>query len=82
MDMRLRLELAYLPVLVETTTAFFRQMLSPDVAQGTRSEWGLDVADSSNDHNWRRFQDGNGFHDFLLVDLCGMDRNNRLGREI
>lgn len=60
----------YLPVLVEATTAFLGQMLSPDVDEGAHAEWSLDVADGTHNNHWWGFQDGHGLNDFLLVDLC------------
>lgn len=59
-----------LPVLVEATTAFFRQMLSPDLDQWTATEWCFDVSNSTNNHNWWSFNDGDGFNNFFLVDFC------------
>jgi len=61
--------LARVPVLVEATTALFAQMLSPDVDKSTWTMRGLDVSNSSDNDNWRSFQDRDGFNDFLLVDL-------------
>lgn len=60
----------YIPVLVETATALLGQMLGPNVAQSTWSERGLDVANGTDDHDRRCFQDGNSLYDLLLVDLC------------
>lgn len=59
-----------LPVFVETTTAFFGQMLSPDINQGTKTEGSFNVTNSTNhNHGWG-FQNGYGFNDLLLVHLC------------
>lgn len=57
------------PVLVETTTAFFGQVLGPNVDQSTWSMRSFDVTNGSNDNDWWSFQDGDGFNNFLLVNL-------------
>lgn len=57
------------PVLVETTTAFLRQVLGPNVDQSTGSVRSFDVADGTDNNDWWSLQDGDGFNDFLLVDL-------------
>jgi len=61
--------LARVPVLVETTTAFLRQVLGPDIDQSAWSMGGFDVADSADDNDWWSFQDSDGLDDLLLVDL-------------
>lgn len=65
-----------LPVLVETTTTFFRQMLSPYVNQGTETEGCFDVTDSTNNNHGWSFQNGNSFNDLLLVYLCKIKIKN------
>lgn len=61
--------LEILPVLVEATTAFFRQMLGPDCSKGTETEWSFDVSNNTDNDHWWGFQDGDSLNDFLLVDL-------------
>lgn len=58
-----------LPVLVEATTAFFGQMLSPNLDQRAATEWSFDVTDSTNNNHWWCFNDGDSFNNFFLVDL-------------
>lgn len=58
-----------LPVLVETATALFGQVLGPNVDQSTWTVRCFDVADGTNNDNWWSFQDGDGFNNFLLVDF-------------
>lgn len=72
--------LSYIPVLVEATTALLRQVLGPDIDQSTQTEWSLDVADGTNNNHWWSLQDGNGFDDLLLVNLCGIEvkQNSKL----
>lgn len=72
--------LSYIPVLVEATTALLRQVLGPDIDQSTQTEWSLDVADGTNNNHWWCLQDGNGFDDLLLVNLCGVEvkQNSKL----
>lgn len=62
--------LSYIPVLVEATTALLGQVLGPDIDQSTQTEWSLDVANGTNNNHWWSLQDGNGFNDLLLVNLC------------
>jgi hypothetical protein len=57
------------PVLVESATAFFGQMLSPDIDQSAWSMRGFNVTNGSDNDDWRCLQDGDGFNNFLLVDL-------------
>lgn len=59
----------YIPVLVEATTALFGQMLSPNINQGTQTEWSFNVANGTNNNHWWSFQNGNGFNNLLLVNL-------------
>lgn len=60
----------YIPVLIEATTALLRQMLGPDIYQGTQTEWRLDITNGANGNHWWRLQNGHSLDDFLLVDLC------------
>jgi hypothetical protein len=48
---------------------FIRQVLSPDGGQRAEATRGLDVADDANHDNRRGLDDGDGFHNFLLVIL-------------
>jgi len=61
--------LGLVPVLVEASSAFFGQMLGPDGLEGSHPVWGLNVADDTDHHDRRGFDDGDGFNNFLLVDL-------------
>lgn len=58
-----------LPVLVEATTAFFGQMLCPDIDESTTTERSFDVANGTNNNDWWSFNDGHSFDNFFLVDL-------------
>jgi len=61
------LALGLVPILVETTLAFLREMLGPDGSQGTETAGGLDVTDDTDDDHRRGLDDGHGFRDFLFV---------------
>lgn len=62
-----------LPVLVETTTAFFRKMLSPYCSQGSQTVWSLDVTDNTNYDHRRCFQNCYSLDDLLLVQFCSSE---------
>merc|ERR550514_1038929 len=63
--MRLRL----VPVLVEAAPALVAQVPSPDRGQGPEATRRFDVAYKAHDpHGWR-VEDGDRFHDLLLVEL-------------
>jgi len=61
--------LGLVPVLVEPTTTFLAQVLSPDQLEGTETVGSVNVADGTDNDHWWSFNDGDRFHDFLLVDL-------------
>jgi len=57
------------PVLVEASSDFLRQMLGPDGLEGPHAVRGLDVSDDADDHDGRSFDDRHGLDHFLLVRL-------------
>lgn len=59
----------YLPIFVETTTALLRQMLSPNIDQSAKTEWSLNITNSTNHNHWWCLQNGHSLHHFLFVDL-------------
>jgi len=61
--------LGFVPVLVETTLDFFRQMFSPDGGESTETTGGFNVSNNTNDDHWGSFDDGDSFDNFLLVHL-------------
>jgi len=61
--------LGSIPVLVETTSAFVREMLSPDGTHGSKALGSLFVANkSNNNHRWT-FDDGDCLNNFLFVEF-------------
>jgi len=73
--------LGTVPVLVETTLDFIRQVSSPDGSECSEAIWGGDVANNANDNHWRGFKNGNGLNSFLLVQLGArtFDFSNNVG---
>lgn len=63
------LSLRGLPVLVESSQGVLVQLVGPDGGQGSQSSWGFDVSDDSDNNDGWGFDDGDGFDDFLLVQL-------------
>lgn len=63
------LSLGGLPVLVESSQGVLVQLVGPDGGQGSQSSWGFDVSDDSDNNDGWGFDDGDGFDDFLLVQL-------------
>ena len=61
--------LGAVPVLVEATENILAQMVSPNGGEGAESLRSFDVSDNTNNNNWWSFQDGDGFNNFLLVNL-------------
>jgi len=61
--------LGAVPVLVEATTQFLRQVLSPDGGQRAKTAGGLDVTDNTDDNHGGSLDDGDGLDDLLLVHL-------------
>ncbi len=55
--------------LVEAALQGVGQVLSPDGGKGAQATRSLDVADNSDDDNWRCLEDGDGLHNLLLVGL-------------
>jgi hypothetical protein len=68
--------LGVVPVLVESSLDLLIQVLSPDSGKGTETTGGLDVSDQTNNAHRGGLDDGDGFDDFLVVDLrsglCGL----------
>jgi len=61
--------LGFVPVLVESSLAFFTDVLSKDGLQGTETTGSFDVSDATNyNHGWC-FQNCNSINNLLFVDL-------------
>ena len=69
--------LSQLPVFVEAAPAVLGQVLGPDGGQRAEAVRSFDVAHDANDDHRRRFQNGYGFDDFLLVDFYLRERTNK-----
>lgn len=63
------LSLGAVPVLVEATLDFVREMLSPDGGQRTEAAWGSNVADNADNDHWWGIDNGDSLYDFTLVHL-------------
>lgn len=61
--------LGVVPVLVESSLDLVVQVLSPDGGEGTETTGSLDVSDQTNNNHRGGLDDGDGFDDFLVVDL-------------
>ena len=61
--------LGVVPVLVEGTLDGLLHVLGPDGGQGAETAGGFDVTDKADGEHGGSFDDGDGFNDFLLVDL-------------
>lgn len=61
--------LRLVPVLVEATLHFVREMLSPDGVEGAETTGGLNVANNADSNHWRGLDDGDSLGGFLLVEL-------------
>jgi len=59
--------LGSVPVLIESSAAFVTNMTSPDGLDGSWTVGSIDVPDNTDALEWRCFNDGNWFDDFLLV---------------
>ena len=58
-----------LPVLIESSAAIFWQVFSPYRGQSAQTMWSFNIPNhTNNDHRWC-FQNGNCFHNFLLIYL-------------
>lgn len=57
------------PVLVEPTLEFVREVGSPDSGKGAKTTGSLNVADDTNDNQRRSLDDRDGFNDLALVHL-------------
>jgi len=64
-----RLLLGGTEVLVEPSLARFGHGATEDGVELTKTSWGLDVANNTNDDHWRGLNDGDRFDDLLLVRL-------------
>jgi hypothetical protein len=62
--------LGTVPVLVEPTLDLVRQVRSPDSGKSAETTGSLDVANDTNDDQWRGLDDGNGLDDLTLVHFC------------
>jgi len=62
-----RLLLRAIPVLIQATTAIFRDVFGPDGLQRSQAARSLDVADDTYDNHRWRLQKRNGFDSFFLV---------------
>lgn len=65
------------PVGVEATASIVGQMLGKDRLQGTKTSRSFDVANHSDQGHRRCLDDGHSLNDFLLVDLCSVEREPR-----
>jgi len=61
--------LGSVPSLVEATSDILAQVSSEDGGQGSETLRGLDVTNNTNNDDGGCLNDGDGFNDFLLVDL-------------
>jgi len=61
--------LGFGPVLVESSSDIFGEMLGPDGCQRAKSLGSVDVSNNTNGNHRRSFQDSNRFDNFFLVEL-------------
>lgn len=75
------LALGAVPVLVETTLDFVRQVGGPDGGESAKTVRGGDVANKTDDNHRRSLQDGDGLDGLLLVELGArtLDFTNDVG---
>lgn len=64
-----RLLLAAVPVLVEATLNFVREMLGPDSSQRAQTTRSLDVTNNTDHNHGRSLDNGGGFNNLALVVL-------------
>ena len=69
---KLEPKIGYVPVLVEATLALLVDVLSPDGLQRTEATRGLDIADHTDGHHWRRLDDRHGL-DHLASSLGSLN---------
>jgi hypothetical protein len=62
--------LAAVPVLVESALDLIREVRSPDSGEGPKTTGSLDVADDTDDDEWRSLDDSDGLDNLTLVHLC------------
>ena len=62
--------LAAVPVLVEPALDLIREMRSPDSSESAETAGSLDVADDTDDDEWRSLDDSDGLDNLTLVHLC------------
>lgn len=62
--------LAAVPVLVEPALDLIREVRSPDSSEGAETAGSLDVADDTDDDEWRSLDDSDGLDNLTLVHLC------------
>ena len=60
----------FIPVLVETASTVFAQMLGKDGFESSQSLGGFNVSDNPNDHHGRSLQNSDSLDNLLLVGLC------------
>ncbi|KAH3662443.1 hypothetical protein OGAPHI_005695 [Ogataea philodendri] len=61
--------LRLVPVLVESSLDFVRKVLSPDGGQGSKTSWGLDVTNNTDNNKLWSVDDGSSLDDLSLVHL-------------
>jgi len=59
--------LGFVPVLVESSLAFFADVLGEDGLESTESTWSFNVSDSTNHNHGRGLQDSDGIDNLLFV---------------
>lgn len=57
------------PVLVEPSKGALIEMVGPDGGKGSKTSWGLDVSNQTNNLERRGFNDGDGFNFLLLIEF-------------
>jgi len=67
--------LGFSPVLVESSFAFIRDVLSPDGFEGSESSWGFDVSDDTDTDHWWAIDDGTWLDNFFLVEFVTLSGN-------
>merc|ERR1711970_1124543 len=73
--------LGFSPVLVESSFAFIRDVLSPDGFEGSESSWSFDVSDDTDTDHWWAIDDGTWLDNFFLVEFVTLsgDFSNDVG---
>lgn len=57
------------PILVESSSAFFTQMFSPDSCQWTQAMRCFNVSHDANNHHWWSLYDSDSFNNFLFMNF-------------